>query len=105
MLATTRFVLFLIAQVEECRKLRIGNGHDIAARPAVAAVGTAPRHKLLPAEAHTTPAAIAGDNANFDFVNELHGNASAAIITVSPGKKKAPNGAFSKYLELRLTGE
>jgi hypothetical protein len=96
MLATTRFELFLIAQVEKCRKLRIGDGHDVAAGSAVAAVGTTAGHKLLPAEAHTTPAAITSDNANFNFVNELHGNASAAIITVSPGKKKAPNGAFSK---------
>jgi hypothetical protein len=96
MLAAAGFVLFLIAQVEECRKLGISQGDDIPTRATVTSVGTAARHELLPAKANAAPAAVAGDNPNFDFVNEFHASASAAIITVSAGKKKAPNGAFFK---------
>jgi hypothetical protein len=84
--------LFLITQVKQCRKLRISYRDDVSACPAVPSVGTAPRHELLPAKADAAPAAVAGNNANLDFIDELHASASAVIITVLRAKKKPQTG-------------
>ena len=72
MLAAPGFVLLLIAEIEERRKLRIGFHDHVTAMPAVAAARPAPRHELFPSKGHAAAPAVAGNNANLGFVNKFH---------------------------------
>src|SRR5581483_2919445 len=76
-LAAAGFVLLLVAQIEQSRELRVGDRHHVAA---VAAVAAAARHELLAAKAHAAAPAVAGDNANLDLVDKLHGKSSAGLL-------------------------
>jgi hypothetical protein len=72
MLATPGLVLLLIAQIEERGKLRVGFHDHVTATPAVAPAWPAPRHELFPPKGDTATPAIAGNDADLDFVNEFH---------------------------------
>src|SRR3990170_6226978 len=94
MLAAPRLVLLLIAQIEQCRQLRIGHGDDVASMSAVAAIGSAPRHELLPAKADAAAPAVTGEDVNFYFIDELHPFAQALSLSFH-GQKKSPERGFS----------
>jgi hypothetical protein len=119
-LAAAGFVLLLITQIQEGCKLRVGFHDHVTAMTAVTAARPAPGHELFAPKSHAATAAVAGNDANFGFVDELHdpnefkprrnsgtesvrGQAADASILfqrltslyLSPtGKKKAPAGAF-----------
>jgi hypothetical protein len=93
-LTTPGLVLLLVAEVEEGSKLRVGQSDDIAALSPVAAVRASPGNKFLPAKTYTTATTVAGDNANFHFVDKLHGHTAATIIARLWAKKKPRRGAF-----------
>ncbi len=61
-----------VAVVDQGIDVAVGNGPDAAAAAAVAAVGTAAGHELLPAEARSAVAAIAGDHLDHRLVEEFH---------------------------------
>src|SRR5919106_1341024 len=79
MLAAARFVLLLIAQIEQCRELRIGHRNHIAPMAAIAAIRPAAWHKLLAAKANTPTPAIAGDHADLYFIDEFHGETESVL--------------------------
>jgi hypothetical protein len=72
MLATPSFVLLLIAQIEQRRKLCVGFHDHVTATPAVPAARPAPRHELFPPKGDAATPAVAGNDANFGFVNKFH---------------------------------
>jgi hypothetical protein len=76
-----RFVLLLIAQIEQGRELWIGNGHHIAPLAAIATIRPAAGHKFLAAKANTPPPAIAGNHADLYFVDKFH--IESVILTVN----------------------
>ena len=71
-LAARRFVLLLIAQIEQGRHLRIRHSDHIATVPAIATIGPAARHVLLAAKADAAAPAVAGDNANLNLIDKFH---------------------------------
>ena len=60
-----------VAVVEQRREIAVGDEHDVAAAPAVAAVGPAARHELLAAEADAAVAAVAGSDVDRRLVDEV----------------------------------
>ena len=69
-LAALRFVLGVEAEMNQRVVALAGFHQDVAAASAVAARRAAARHELLAAEGHAAVAAVAGFDANFDFVDE-----------------------------------
>ena len=63
---------FLETEVEEGIEVRVGNQEDGPSGSAVAAVRSAARDELLPAEADHALPAVTGFNVNFCFVYEFH---------------------------------
>ena len=84
--ARFRAELFLEAKVDQRAELGIGDQHDVAAAPAVAARRTAFGHVLLAPPRDDAVAAVAGGHVDDRFVDELHGAtqskraASAALL-------------------------
>src|SRR5690349_1535902 len=72
MLPAAGFVELLVTQIEQCRELRIGNRDDITAVAAVAAARAAARNEFLTTKTDAAAAAVPGDDADLDFVNEFH---------------------------------
>jgi hypothetical protein len=72
MLPASRFVLFLVAQIEQGCKLGIGFHNHIAAAPAVAATGSSSRHELLAPKCDAAATAVSRNDANLGFIDELH---------------------------------
>src|SRR5262245_19466006 len=74
MLAAASFVLFLIAQIEERRQLRVGDDDNVTAMATVATARPAAWDKLLSAKGHATTPAGACDHSDLYFIDELHGS-------------------------------
>src|SRR5690606_18936609 len=72
-LAPARFVPARIAEVDQGVEVAVADGVDAAATPAVPAVRAAEGNELLPAKADTAVPAVAGDDFDTGFVDELHG--------------------------------
>src|SRR5690606_10590472 len=66
----------LVAEVHQRIEVLVGHQPDAAAVAAVASVRSSHGHELLPPEAHAAVAAVAGDDADFGFVDEFHGGKS-----------------------------
>ena len=60
----------LVAVVDQRRELRVGHDHDVAAVPAVAAVGAALGHERLAAERHAAGAAVAALDVDVGKIGE-----------------------------------
>ena len=75
--------IFWNRKLSRVLRLALATQVDRAARPAVAAVGTAARHELLAAEAERAPAAVSGRDVDFYFVDERHGTVGGAIGPVT----------------------
>src|SRR6187431_1676734 len=74
MTAAPRSVLRIKAEMQEGVVVFAGYELDIAAPTAIAAARAAPGNEFLPAKCQTAIAAIAGFNANADFVDEQDKN-------------------------------
>ena len=72
-LAALRAVDARVAVVDQRVDVAVGHRTDAAAAAAVAAVGAAARHVLLAAERRGAVAAVAGEDLDGRFVDELHG--------------------------------
>src|SRR5690606_602847 len=62
----------LVAEVDQGVEVLVGNDPDAAAIAAVAAIGATQRDELLAPETDATVAAVACDDLDFGFVDELH---------------------------------
>jgi len=69
-LAALRFVLGVIAEVDQSIVALRGNHDNVAAAAAIASGRTAAGHELLAPKGHAAVAAVAGLDANFCFINE-----------------------------------
>jgi hypothetical protein len=76
-LAATRLEPLLRAKRGQIPQVRVRNQDDVAARPAVTAVRSAPRHMLFTTEVQAAVTAASGLNVNLRSVLEHAGNASA----------------------------
>ena len=72
-LTILRRILALIAEVHQRGKVVIGHKNDVTAATAVAAVGTACRHKLFAVKSHGTVAALAGVQPDGRGINKITG--------------------------------
>src|SRR5438132_7575780 len=66
-------MVLLELEVEQGGQALRGFQDDVAAVPAVAAVGATVRDVLLPAEAPAPVPAVPGLHVDFDLINEIHG--------------------------------
>ena len=69
-LAASGLVVWLIAEIEQRCQERVHDQIDMAASPAVAAIGAAERYVFLVAEAHATVAAVARLEENFGMIHK-----------------------------------
>src|SRR5438445_4355259 len=100
-LAAVGFVLLLVAQVEQCRKLRIRNCDHVPAVAAVSTIRTTARNVFLPPKADAAASPVTRDDADFYFIDELH---QKTIIPLMRAKKKPREGLFvaaRKLIEAR----
>jgi hypothetical protein len=65
-----RFVVFLVAEVEERRHARRRFKHDIAAVAAIATVRSAARHEFFASKTACAVAAVAGFDMDTDFIDK-----------------------------------
>ena len=65
--------MLLIAVVDQRVEAVDAFGHDVAAAPAVAAVGSAELDEFLAAERHAAGAAVAGADIDLGLIEEFHG--------------------------------
>src|SRR5262245_12956624 len=93
MLTTTRLVLLLVPQIQECRELRVGQRNDVSALSTIATVRAAARNKLFSPEADAPAPAITGDDTDFDLIDELHFAPRCSSLRFS-SQKKAPERGF-----------
>src|SRR3546814_9908911 len=63
----------LVAEIDQGVEVLVGHDPDAAAIAAIAAIGTTERDELLAAKTDAAVAAIACDDLDFGFVDELHG--------------------------------
>src|SRR5690606_20241001 len=75
--------------VEQRGEPAVGHQHDVAAAPAVAAVGAAARHELLAPEADAAVAAAARDDLDHGLVDEGVGGIHASGPG-TPGSETEP---------------
>ncbi len=71
-LAVARHVLLGVAEVDERVDVAVGHREDAATATAVATVGATEGHKFLAPHRCAAIAAVAGDDFNSGFVDELH---------------------------------
>ena len=93
MLAATRLVLLLVAQIQECRELRVSQRNDVSTPSAIATVGAAARNKLFTPETDATAPAVTGDDTDFYFIDELHLALACSSLRFS-SQKKSPERGF-----------
>ena len=98
--STTGSVELLVTEVQQSRELRISQRHHGTTITSVTAVGTATGNKFFPPKADASPPAGAGDDFDFDFVDELHRLLEEYHCPFAD-KKKAPNRGFSVALRSR----
>src|SRR5207245_9347926 len=72
--AVLRDVVLLVLEVEQGGQALGCFQHDVAAVPAVAAVGPAARDVLLPAKAPDAVAPVPRLHVNLDLINKIHGS-------------------------------
>ena len=72
-LAVGRGVLALVAEVHQGGQVVVGHKDDVAAAPAVTAVGAARRHEFFAVERHRTVAALAGVQPDRGGINKITG--------------------------------
>jgi len=82
----------LVAQIQECRELRIGQRNDVSTLSTIATVGAAARNKLFTPEANATAPAVAGDDTDFDFIDKLHFAPALSSLRFSRQKKSPERG-------------
>src|SRR5690606_31660216 len=95
-LAVAGLVLALVAEVDQRVDVAVGGGPDAAAAAAVAAVGAALGDELLATERRDPVAAVAGDDLDVRFVDELH---SRPLDEKSPAPRGFRAGQASEPLQ------
>src|SRR5262245_66475919 len=98
MLAATRPVLLLVAQIQECRELWIGQRNDVSTLSTIAAIGATARNKLFTPKADATAPAVSGDDTDFDFIDELHFTPRCSSLRVSSQKNSPESGLTGSIL-------
>src|SRR5437879_13788561 len=84
-------MVLLELEVEQGGQALRGFQDDVAAVPAVAAVGATVRDVLLPAEAPAPVPAVPGLHVDFALINEIHSsNQLAGPVTEQPVRAHAP---------------
>jgi hypothetical protein len=81
----------LVEKAREVVLVLVGDHDDVAAAPAVAAVGAALRDELFAAEADAAPAAVAGLGVNFDLIDKHR----RALCRCRVGASKQKRGGWS----------
>ncbi len=74
--------------------MRIRHSDNVPTRASITPIRAASGHEFLAAETDASTPPVAGDHANFDFIDELHEDARAAIIAFLRAKKKPQTGLF-----------
>src|SRR5262245_49293724 len=103
MLAATRLILLLVAQIQECRELLIGQRNDVSTLSTIATVGAAARNKLFTPKADATSPAVAGDDTDFDFIDKLHFAPRCSSLRLSSQKKSPKRGFLDQHCVTRLS--
>ena len=87
-----------VAVVEQRGKVGIGGDEDVAAVPAIAAIGPALRHILEPGERRGARSAGAGGHLNLDLIDEVHHpirSRSRSAIATAPPPASVPAAAMA----------
>ena len=85
--------MLLVAEVDQRVEAVGAFDHDVAAAPAIAAVGAAELDELLAPERDAARPAVAGADVDAGLIKELHGASVSAGARPAPRAARAPVGA------------